>query len=67
MYKYRSLQVFQLPWEHLSFLQNLKVFFITKYVKQEVNDSLNFGMAEGSPCDPSTGDIKIYQCHVMKR
>ena len=23
MYKYKSLQIGQLPWEHLSFLQNL--------------------------------------------
>ena len=27
----------QLPQEHLSFLQNLLNFFITKYLKQEVN------------------------------
>ena len=28
----------QLPQEHLSFLQNLPNFFITKYLKQEVNN-----------------------------
>ena len=33
MYKYKFLQAGQLPREHLSFLQNLLNFFITKYLK----------------------------------
>ena len=40
MYKYKFLQVGQLPREHLSFLQNPLNFFITKYLKHEVNKSL---------------------------
>ena len=68
MYKYKSLQAGQLPREHLSFLQNLLNFIITKYLKQEVDDDLSVCMDERSPCGLSiTGDIKIYQCHVMKR
>ena len=34
----------QLPWEHLSFLQNLLNFIITKYLKQEVYDDLSIGV-----------------------
>ena len=65
MYKYKSLQAGQLPQEYLSFLQN---FIITKYLKQEVDDDLSNCMDERSPCGLSiTGDIKIYQCHVIKR
>ena len=68
MYKYKSLQAGQLPQEHLSFLQNLLNFIITKYLKQEVDDDLSLCVVERSPCRlPITGDIKIYQCHVMKR
>ena len=64
MYKYKSLQEVQVPQEHLSFLQN---FIITKYLKQEVDD-LSVCVDERSPCGLSiTGDIKIYQCHVIKR
>ena len=65
MYKYKSLQAGQLPQEHLPFLQNLLDFIITKYLKQEVDDDLG---DESSPCSLSiTGDIKIGQCHVIKR
>ena len=68
MYKYKSLQVCQLPQEHLPFFQNFLNFIITKYLKQEVNDDLSLCMVERSPCDLSiTGDIKIYQYHTMKR
>ena len=68
MCKYKSLEAGQLPQEHLSFLQNLLNFIITKYLKKEVDDDLNVCMDERSPCGLSiTGDIKIYQCHVMKR
>ena len=65
MYKCKSLQEVQLRREHLPFLQN---FVITKYLKQEVDDDLSICMDECSPCGLSiTGDIKIYQCHVIKR
>ena len=64
MYKYKSLQAVQLPQEHLSFLQS---FIITKYLKQ-VDDDLSLCVDEHSPCGLSiTGDIKIYQCHMIKR
>ena len=60
MHKYKSLQAGQLPQEHLSFLQNLLNFIITKYLKKEVDDVC---MVERSPCGLSrTGDLKIYQC-----
>ena len=65
MYKYKSLQELQLPQEHLPFLQS---FIITNYVKQEVDDDLNVCVDKRSPCGLSiAGDIKIYQCHVIKR
>ena len=65
MYKCKSLQAGQLPQKHLPFLQNLLDFIITKYLKQEVDDDLG---DESSPCGLSiTGDIKIGQCHVIKR
>ena len=68
MYKYKSLQASQLPRQHISFLQNLLNFIITKYLKQEVDDDLNVCMDERSPCDLSiTGGIPIYQRHVIKR
>ena len=68
MYKYNSLQAGQLPQEHLPFLQNLLNFIITKYLKQEVDDDLSVCVDEHSPCGLSiTGDIKIYQCHMIKR
>ena len=65
MYKYKSLQEVQLPREHLFFLQN---FIITKYLKQEVDDDLGVCLDERSLCGLSiTEDIKIYQCHVIKK
>ena len=68
MYKYKSLQAGQLPRQHLSFLQNLLNFIITKYLKQEVNDDLSISVDECSPCGLSmTGDVKIYQCLMIKR
>ena len=68
MYKYKSLQAGQLPQEHLSFLQNLLNFIITKYLKQEVDDDLSVCVDERSPCGLSiTGDIKIYQYCMIKR
>ena len=46
----------------------LAKFIITKYFKQKVDDDLSVCIDEHSPCDLSkTGDIKIYQCHVIKR
>ena len=56
MYKYKSLKVGQLPQKHLLFLQNL--------LKQEVDDDLSVFVDCGISI---TGDIKIYQCHVVKR
>ena len=38
MYKYKSLQAVQLPRKHLSFLQILLIFIITKYLKPEIDD-----------------------------
>ena len=68
MYKYKSLQAGQLPQEHLSFLQNLLNFIITKYLKQEVDDNLHVCMDEHSPCDLCiTGDTKIDQCYMIRR
>ena len=68
MYKYKSLQASQQPREHLSFLQNLLNFIITRYLKQEVDDDLSVYVDAGSLCGlPRTGDRKIYQCHVIKR
>ena len=58
----------RLPQEHLSFLQNLLNFIITKYLKQEVDDDLSVCMDERSACGISvTKDTKIYQCHMIKR
>ena len=60
MYKYNSLQIGQLPQQHLSFLLNLLNFIISKYLKQEVDDDLSLCVDEGSPCSFSiTGNIKI--------
>ena len=68
MYKYKSLQEGQLPQEYLFFLQNLLNFIITKYLKQEFDDDLRNCVIERSPCGLSlAGDIKIYQCHMIKR
>ena len=51
MYKYKTLQAGQLLHEHLSFLQNLLKFFMTKYLKQEVGDNLSVGVDKHSSCD----------------
>ena len=57
-----------LPQEHLSFLENLLNFIIRKYLKQEVDDDLSICMNEVSPrVLYITGNMKIYQCHVIKR
>ena len=67
IYKYKSQQDFQVPPQHLSFLQN---FIITKYLnlKQEADDNLSICVDEHSPYGLSiTRDIKIYQSHVIKR
>ena len=68
MYKFKSLQGGQLPGEHLSFLQSFLLFIVTKYLKQEDDDDLSICMEERIHCGLSiTGDIKIYQCHMIKR
>ena len=41
MYKYKFLQVGQLPQEHLPFLQYLLNYFIAKYLKHEVDGDLS--------------------------
>ena len=61
MYKYKSLQVCQLPQEHLSFLQNFLNFIITKYLKQEVDDNLSLCVVERSPCGLSNWRYKDLQ------
>ena len=53
MYKYKSLQVGQLPQEHMSFLQNWLIFTITKYLKQEADENLSVCQDERSPCSLS--------------
>ena len=64
---YKSLQVGQLPQEHLSFLQNLLNLIISNNLKQKVNDELIVCMNECRPGGLSiTGDIKIYQCHIKR-
>ena len=50
MYKYKFLQVGQLPREHLSFLQNPLNFFITKYLKHEVDGDLSIWVDKRSSC-----------------
>ena len=66
--KNKGLQAGQLPQEHLLFLWNFQDFIITKYLKQEVDDDFNVSMDEHSLCSPSiTGDVKIYQCDMIKR
>ena len=59
MYKYNSLPVCQLPWEHLFFLQNLLNFIIAKYLKQ-VDDDLSACLDECCPCGLSIiGDTNL--------
>ena len=43
--------------------------FLAKFAKQEVHDDLNIFVDEPSPYDLSTttGGIKIYQCHMIKK
>ena len=47
------------------FLAKFADFFITKGLKQEVNDILSICTAPCGIC--ITEDIKIYHCHVMKK
>ena len=66
--KYKSLQAGQEPQEHLSFLQSLLNFIITKYLQQEVDTDLSVLVDECHPCGLSiTRDIEIYQCYMIKR
>ena len=50
MYKYKFLQVGQLLREHLSFLQNPLNFFITEYLKHEVDGDLSIWVDKRSSC-----------------
>ena len=46
----------------------LAKFIIKKYLKQKVNDDLSGCVDERSPCGFSiTGDMEIYQCHMINR
>ena len=50
------------------FLAKFLEFIIKKYLKQEFDDDLSLCVVECSPSGLSiTGEIKMYQCHVMKR
>ena len=49
------------------FLVNLLNVIITKYSKEEVDDDFSVCVNERSSCGLSmTGDVKIFQCHVIK-
>ena len=51
-----------------AFLAKFAGFYYHKILKQEVDDELSVCLDELSPCGLSiTGDIKIYQCHTIKR
>ena len=50
MYKYKNLQAGQPPQEHLSVLQNLLNFIITKHLKQEVDGDLSICMDKCNIC-----------------
>ena len=64
MLKYKSLQAGQLLQEHVFLAQ----FIIAKYLKQKVDDDLSICMDEHSPYGLSiSGDITIYQFHMIKR
>ena len=50
------------------FLAKFAEFYYHKTLKQEVDDDLSLCVDERRLCGLSiTGDIKIYQCHVIKR
>ena len=67
MYKYKFLQVGQLPREHLSFLQNPLNHFITKYLNMKSMTNLAFQGINEAPVTSIIGDTNIYQCHMNKR
>ena len=49
------------------FLAKFAEFYYHKYLKQEVDEDLSVCVGEHSPCGLSmTGDIKIYQCLMIK-
>ena len=50
MYKYKFLQVGQLPQEHLPILQNLLIFLITKYFKHKFDGDLSIWVDKRSSC-----------------
>ena len=50
------------------FLAKFAQFYYHKIFEKEFDDDLTIGIDERSTCGLSvTGDIKIYQCHVIKR
>ena len=43
-------------------------YYYNLFEKKEFDNDLTVGMDKRSPCSLSvTGDIKIYQCHAIKR
>ena len=57
------VQINTRAYKMFNYLQN---FIITNYLKQDIDDDLSVCGHERSPCSLSiTGDIKIYQCHVI--
>ena len=67
MCKYKNLQAGQLPLQHLSFLQNLLNFIITKNLEQEVHDDLSIYVNERSPCGFSIiGDKDLLMARDQK-
>ena len=67
MYKYKFLQAGELPREHLSFLQNLLNFFITKHLKQEVDGNLCIWVDKRSSCGLYTRRYKdLSKSHDQK-
>ena len=50
------------------FLAKFVEFYYLKIFEKEVNNDLSVCVDECSPCGLSlSGDIKIYECHVIKR
>ena len=66
MYKYKFLQAGQLPREHVFLAKSAEFFyhiiFETSRWRPEAFEWINV-----VPVASIIGDIKIYQCHVIKR
>ena len=66
MYKCKSLKAGQLPREHLSFLQNLLLYYHNIFEARNRWRPKRAWM-NVAPVASMTGDIKIYQCLVIKK